>query len=125
MGWWKLFAQGDKGQEAEERDNDTRHWGWPVPFTPATLSLPPVHHLRAFSLHGWGRGQAPVPRGPGLSLWPAGSQGHLWALQCSQAHWALSRPEFLEIWNLSSVSQTLEAVSCKINLVNHSQYFFF
>lgn len=43
---------------------------------------------------------------------------------CSQAHWALNRPEFLEIWNLSSVSQTLEAVSCKINLVNHSQYFF-
>lgn len=77
MGWWKLFAQGDKGQEAEERDNDTRHWGWPVPFTPATLSLPPVHHLRAFSLHGWGRGQAPVPRGPGLTLWPAGSQGRL------------------------------------------------
>lgn len=29
---------------------------------------------------------------------------------CSQAHWALRRPELLEIWNLSSVSQTPEAI---------------
>lgn len=54
----------------------------PVPFTLAILSLRPIHHLRTFSLRGWGRGRAPVPRGPGLSPWPAGSQGHLWALHC-------------------------------------------
>lgn len=35
--------------------------GWPVPFTPATLSLPPVHHLRAFSLHGWGEDRLQSP----------------------------------------------------------------
>lgn len=34
-----LFAHGDKGQEAEEREDDTCHWGWPD----SCVSTSPTH----------------------------------------------------------------------------------